>query len=705
MSTKTTTAFFHRAFSIYAGISLLLSGVLSGHAVAEDITSAEYHFNAVQDGEILPGVFTEIWAKLYRPADLGSTPRPLIVMLHGNHWTCGIGSNPIVPTSCLYTTTGACGAGETPISSYLGYDYLGNALAAQGYIVISINANRGITCGTPVTGDYGLNLARGRLVLKHLALLSQWNRYGNAPASLGVDLRGRINFNEVGMIGHSRGGEGVRAAYNLYNDSGSVWQKEIRDPVTFKGIFEIGPVDGQTSRVLNAVGTAWNVLLPMCDGDVSDLEGMKPFDRMQNASTESPALPKSMYAVWGANHNFYNSIWQNNDSPGCTGTTPLWGGADDHSLSQQQTALQSVVPFFLANVGGNHDAVQIAGENEFDPLSLPNVSTESPRIDHAFTLSPNSKVNVIVDHFADATVGQATFFPTTVPEHDSSLTAAQVKWTQASADTYFENDWQPSGQGSDISKAATLDFRVSRTTNAINIAPSTDFIIQLVYQDGTLSNGVSLSTHASLVAPIGAGLFPATATNLTPYSLFHSILQTVRVPLNELTQGSVALVRGIRFTFSQTTQGEIYLTNLGFSRFDTSSESELFSLPTTPPPPGKIFARVAPGINHVTLPDTGPVKWSTKNSTMSSSSVIEIQVRSDQPYPVQDSLPVLELDGKEVAAGGFENAADLHTMTFKVQRNDLQFLPVSFQMLIRHRGNLNSVVKDLGMVQKTTLTN
>ena len=60
------------------------------------------------------------------------------------------------------------------------------------------------------------------------------------------------------MMGHSRGGEGVRAALAQYRDAGSPWPALIGAPVNFEGIFEIGPVDGQTGRILNAEGLAWN---------------------------------------------------------------------------------------------------------------------------------------------------------------------------------------------------------------------------------------------------------------------------------------------------------------------------------------------------------------------------------------------------------------------------------------------------------------
>ena len=54
------------------------------------------------------------------------------------------------------------------------------------------------------------------MVLRHLQNLSRWNRHGGTPPSVGVNLQGHLDFSNLGMMGHSRGGDGVRAAYNDY---------------------------------------------------------------------------------------------------------------------------------------------------------------------------------------------------------------------------------------------------------------------------------------------------------------------------------------------------------------------------------------------------------------------------------------------------------------------------------------------------------
>ena len=66
--------------------------------------------------------------------------------------------------------------------------------------------------------------------------------------------------------------------------------------------------------MLNAEGTTWTVLLPMCDGDVSNLQGIKPFDRMMRSTSETPIQPKGCRRGLGTNHNFYNTEWQRSDS-------------------------------------------------------------------------------------------------------------------------------------------------------------------------------------------------------------------------------------------------------------------------------------------------------------------------------------------------------------------------------------------------------
>jgi hypothetical protein len=194
---------------------------LAGHAFGgadierRPIAISDYKMLARLDIEVANDLKTELWARVYRPADLGHSAHPLILFLHGDYATCGHEVTGVgrVDDNTEYTFDGTCPTGYFPIPSHEGYAYAATELAARGYIVVSVNANRGVNFAPPAPGDEGLSLRRGRLVLRHLQQWSRWSKEpGTAPRSLGFDPAGAIDFSQIGLMGHSRGGEGVRAA-------------------------------------------------------------------------------------------------------------------------------------------------------------------------------------------------------------------------------------------------------------------------------------------------------------------------------------------------------------------------------------------------------------------------------------------------------------------------------------------------------------
>lgn len=633
-------------------------------------TVTEYKFDAAIDPDVLPIRPTELWAAVFRPDPLDAGPYPLLVFLHGNHFTCGYGENPRIDDSSMYTFTGTCPANHVVVPNHRGYGYIAERLASWGYIVVSINANRGINAAPGTPEDLGLNLARGRLVLKHLQRLTEWNRDGGAPDSLGVDLKGKIDFTHVGFMGHSRGGEGARAAYNLYqdpNDPNPINNWMSRIPVlNVQGIFEIGPVDGQTSRQLNASGTVWNVLLPMCDGDVSNLQGVKPFDRMMLSLNESPATQKSTFTVWGANHNYYNTEWQTSDSVGCHRHEPLWSTTVG-SPEQQQTGLAGVMAFFRGNVGPDADP---AFNQNFNPqYDLPPVVTSVTRVDRGFTDSPNSTVTKVFEDF-DKPTGINTYgFPNDasnitithgpVPDHGSTdpygrvgiQRAGAIKWTASGFTTFFQTNWRPAGSGMDISGYKTLDLRLSRQDDSANVTDSTSFSVRLAMADGSLSNPVSISLYTDLTGPVG-GLF----FNGTPNP--HPILQTARIGLADFGATSLASVRGIRLTFEDTPSGAIYAANVRLSTKSGSpptaaARARSASAPAAPP------SAAAPAQGSIVS-----VHTVTPAAALAGQPGVEITVTSPQGFPAQDELAVLQIADLQAFLSVYSNDGDMHQLTF-----------------------------------------
>lgn len=126
------------------------------------VTTADYQFPAAVDLDVLTDRATELWARVYLPQLRGPAPRPVIVAMQGNSVTCGVAPEMTGGGDCGYTNTGVCsGANPVVLESHHGFDYVAEKLASWGYVVVSVNTNRGISCGASFAGDNGLNLARG----------------------------------------------------------------------------------------------------------------------------------------------------------------------------------------------------------------------------------------------------------------------------------------------------------------------------------------------------------------------------------------------------------------------------------------------------------------------------------------------------------------------------------------------------------------
>jgi hypothetical protein len=650
------------------------------------VTSAEYKFDPTLDLDV-SGMATELWARVYRPVNLTDPPYPLLVFLHGNHGTCGVllPSPPFPPNirndnRTQYTFYGTCPTelGYVVTPNHMGYTYIAERLASWGYIVVSINANRGVTAAPGTSDDLGVNLVRGRLILRHLQRLSEWNTNGGTPPSLGVELQGMLDFNNVGLFGHSRGGEGVRAAYNQYRDASSPWPARIPDPVHFAGVFEIGPVDGQTSRILTADGTAWNVLLPVCDGDVSDLQGIKPLNRMMKVTNENPATQKSSFTVWGTNHNFNNTEWQISDSDGCfgPGNAALFGQFIPGSEKQRQVSLQAVMAFFRGNVGANADPT--FNENFNPQFALPPNVTSVTRVDRGYTDSPSSDITLVFEDFDKPTgtntygtandASNITISHGSIPQDSNNdaygrpgvQRAAAISWTSSGG--FFQTNWTNTGTGRDINAYQTLDVRLSRqcvlpgcqNPSPLNPAGPTNFSVQMVMADGSISDPVQIQNYTSLVGPVGGGF----AGNP-----LHPVLQTARISLMDFNNADFSQIRGVRFTFNGTPTGAIYFGNIRVS---------LFSGLVDPPSPTNGSAGEdtqtdnSRQINRViyTEGNTLSIRNVFSAAALNNQPAVEILVTSNKDFPVQDELAVLRIGNQSFALSRYSDTGETNTLIF-----------------------------------------
>lgn len=215
----------------------------------------------------------------------GKGPFPLVLIVHGNH----------------------------PMSDYSdeGYGYLGELMASKGYIFASVDENFLNGSWSDIFGSLKKeNDARAWILLEHLKLWHAWDEEAEHP------FFGKVDTDNIALIGHSRGGEamGHAAAFNqlsAYPDDASIsfdYQFNIRS------VIAIAPVDGQyqpgnTRTYFKNVN--YFVIHGAQDADVTSYSGARQYERI--SFTDSLHHVKAGLYVDGANHGQFNTSWGNND--------------------------------------------------------------------------------------------------------------------------------------------------------------------------------------------------------------------------------------------------------------------------------------------------------------------------------------------------------------------------------------------------------
>jgi trimeric autotransporter adhesin len=578
------------------------------------VTEAEYDFGdrAVPLAAI-GGIRGEMTGKMYLTDAPGA--RPTVILLHGRHTSCANGTaNPL---------RWPCGATQANVRSYLGYEGTGRALASRGYNVLSIAANAVNSNDNQLALDYGAQ-ARGQLILDTLGMLQKATagqpvsfddvpQSGSAPATTrtlddalllattradqpaapagvtAASLQGRFDLTRVGIMGHSRGGEGVVSAATL--------NQALEHPYGIVSVLPLAPVDfGRMT--LPDVPTG--VFLPYCDGDVANQQGQHFIDDSRHAFGDD--VLRSAVWIMGANHNFFNTVWTpglypystSDDWRDATGATirSTCHTSDPTRLTaaqQYQVGVSYMTGFFRLTMGG---------ETQFQALFDGSVKPTTPSTGYAdvrvMASQPTSATTLVTDFTTTdslvRTTGNATAtvctnltgrtVPQSMPFCAVTKASAQVPhWTPGSfapnvpAFPVTRVLW--TGSTSNPSAPSTGELRVSvpagkrdvsrqaqltvKTAPDESVPTGTDFTITVL--DG---RGGSYSVLASAVDPLAVNRMPGG----DPTRLDKVVLQQLTIPTAQITGVDLTDVREVRFTAAVgadgTGAGGIYLSDLAF---------------------------------------------------------------------------------------------------------------------------------------------
>lgn len=244
-------------------------------------------------GETPPGfaIASEMLAVVVAPVDAPG-PRPVAVFIHGQSLSC------FDPTTGEATSAWPCPEGYQAVPSHRGYLAYQRALAAQGWITMSIASN-GIGGNIISYGDASTGvLFRAKLVELHLQQWANWaagQDPDTAPSIIGQGIT--PDLQNLLLVGHSRGGGAAnQVALKSVTGPDRPWRA--------RGQVLIGSVISE----FNPAPTVPTVLLlPACDGDVLDLQGQRYADLARDMNLDS-AL-RSSILIDGANHKFFNAEW------------------------------------------------------------------------------------------------------------------------------------------------------------------------------------------------------------------------------------------------------------------------------------------------------------------------------------------------------------------------------------------------------------
>ncbi|HRQ38606.1 MAG TPA: hypothetical protein PLD25_11925 [Chloroflexota bacterium] len=487
-------------------------------------------------------------------------PFPLVLIVHGNH----------------------------PMSDYSdpGYAYLGEHLASQGYIAVSVDENflNGLFF---FDGEFAEMPLRAWLLLQHL---TQWRSWNETP---GNPFNGKVDMDNIALIGHSRGGEAVVWAEYL-NRRAMEPVTAVSSPADFgfdiRGVVSIAPSDayaGPGGRKPTLDQANYLLLAGGHDSDTFILYGQPQYNRTR--LNENPGGFKALAYVYQANHGQFNSVWGTQDrglyNSWLLNRAPLLTGAE-----QEQTAKTLITSFLNAALKDEDGYRAVFGNPGTAAQWLPSGIVVTQLQEEPFIrVDTNSGSAALAT--TDVTGAEATAQGTTLAkvealklrngENEQGNKAVHLAWDAGSQPVYEISLPADKVAAWALTPDHALTFALAHVPGE---AGPDEVVVELVTAVGP-STRLPLSEFAPLPSPLPAHLVKANwlyglnnfPDEITPEEV---VLQTYTILLSVFQAANPDFqpdqLRAIRFLFDGRDAGAVYLDEIGFNRGQTA-------VPTTPP--------------------------------------------------------------------------------------------------------------------------
>lgn len=450
---------------------------------------------------------------------------------------------------------------------HTGFDYLLRQLAAEGYVAVSINvnANYAFTLGESLIPDgFALDTFDA-----HIAYLQQANAGENVGH--GVDLTDMIDFTQIHLIGHSRGGDIaetlIRREHN--NQQGR-----------FRSILRVAPIvsprwfspDDERFAPENPYATIpqpdlpFAIVLPEYDGDVSMLEGQVVFDEVLAAGQNKNW--GNIVFLRGANHSFFNRMFEEDDRYWENSLANAQHQSTWLTREEQEDFLSHYASAFLAVVTGQREPWGTFNVHEPQPATLFGFAATAstyvagmqqliaePTQDLAANVQGSTTATFHQQSFPAQSVGHGLFnHPSVLGRQNARLPLYAIAWNQRGDEITFPVLVTDLSEANAISLFVAVDASDARNPQL----GEQSFSVVLTNESGAQQSVVIPRGTSALVTHPGQRIH---VQDFGDIWLGWTPLGELRIPLHYFNNIDLSAVTQLTIRFDQTHSGVVMLAS------------------------------------------------------------------------------------------------------------------------------------------------
>ncbi|MGF7060225.1 alpha/beta hydrolase family protein [Brassicibacter mesophilus] len=452
----------------------------------------------------------------------GDGPFPLVMITHGSHEN--------LKENVRFDT---------------GFKYLVEAFAQQGIIAISMDMSQAYVWkyGDGDDGEKSVFMATDHL--NHLVQASE-----GKETKYPVELKGKIDFENMSLIGHSRGGETIMDIAENMDSKGY--------PVS--SMLSIAPTLIQAEHTYPESDVA--ILVPEYDGDVIGFDGFLIYD-MLNEKTDGS---HSITLLKGANHNYFNRNIEHNDAAIVRTEAEL---NDQITREAQENFLKNFAVDFISGglKDGKHHAAFDLNNPQPNTMYGENVKVLFRKSGSNGIVDMANSENYAIENITASYVIDSWWYKLDEVYADTITSGEgeqktrgflKVKWDQNTSKITFKPIMQ------DISnyKSLSIDILVDPADSDNQNRSYQEFKVRLVDEMGNTAT-VTLPDKLNALSLTPGEL---KRTEIFEEELFYwskpTPLGSLMLPLDKFKNIELDKITSLELVFDQTTSGSILIENI-----------------------------------------------------------------------------------------------------------------------------------------------